>query len=202
MSCRPPKCGLYITIFAEFYGQPFAARVPAWIPTSARRASWARPTSISRLLIREANPAPSAAIPSSESPSRTAAPTSVPDASLQAACLRYEIWQRLDLNRRYCHGIISGSYIDNEGFIRVKGKTGFATIRNATMDFEVSGGGKPLLLLHSGIADHRMWAVQCSEFSSRFQVIMPDFRGYGKSPAPGESFRTMKTFMDLSSTWG
>jgi len=44
-------------------------------------------------------------------------------------------------------------------------------------------------LLHSGIADRRMWAGQCSEFSRHFQVIMPDFRGYGKSPTPNGPFR-------------
>ena len=71
----------------------------------------------------------------------------------------------------------------------MKVKTDFATIRNARIYFEMSGTGKPLLLLHSGIADHRMWAGQCIEFSRHFQVIMPDFRGYGKSPAPKESFR-------------
>ena len=71
----------------------------------------------------------------------------------------------------------------------MKVKTDFATIRNARIYFEMSGTGKPLLLLHSGIADHRMWAGQCIEFSRHFQVIMPDFRGYGKSPAPEESFR-------------
>ena len=71
----------------------------------------------------------------------------------------------------------------------MKVKTDFATMGNAKMYFEMSGRGKPLLLLHSGIADHRMWAGQCSEFSRHFQVIMPDFRGYGKSPAPRGPFR-------------
>jgi 3-oxoadipate enol-lactonase len=93
------------------------------------------------------------------------------------------------LNQRYCHAIISGSYIHNEDSIRVKVKTGFATIGNARIYFEMSGAGKPLLLLHSGIADHRMWAGQRREFSRHFQVIMPDFRGYGKSSAPDEPFR-------------
>ena len=68
-------------------------------------------------------------------------------------------------------------------------KTGLATIRNAKLYFETAGTGRPLLLLHSGIADHRMWTEQCREFSKHFQVIMPDFRGYGKSPAPNEPFR-------------
>jgi 3-oxoadipate enol-lactonase len=71
----------------------------------------------------------------------------------------------------------------------VETKTDFATTRNGKMYFEMAGTGKPLLLLHSGIADHRMWAGQRSEFSRHFQVIMPDFRGYGKSPAPGDPFR-------------
>ncbi|MDH4241725.1 MAG: alpha/beta hydrolase, partial [Phycisphaerae bacterium] len=71
----------------------------------------------------------------------------------------------------------------------MKVETGFAPIRNAKMYFETSGAGKPLLLLHSGIADHRMWAGQCSEFSRHFQVITPDFRGYGKSSTPNEPFR-------------
>ncbi len=68
-------------------------------------------------------------------------------------------------------------------------RTDFATVRNGKMYFEVMGTGKPLLLLHSGIADHGMWAGQRSEFSRHFQVIMPDFRGYGKSPAPAGPFR-------------
>ena len=87
------------------------------------------------------------------------------------------------------HVIIRGSYIRNEDFAKVKIKTDFATIGNAKMYLEMSGRGKPLLLLHSGIADHRMWAGQYSQFSRHFQVITPDFRGYGKSSTPNESFR-------------
>ena len=66
--------------------------------------------------------------------------------------------------------------------------TDFATVRKGKMYFEMAGTGKPLLLLHSGIADRRMWAGQRGELSRNFQVIMPDFRGYGKSPAPEEPF--------------
>ncbi len=68
-------------------------------------------------------------------------------------------------------------------------KTGFATVRHGKLHFETAGTGKPLLLLHSGIADHRMWAGQCDECSRHFQVIVPDFRGYGKSSAPEGPFR-------------
>jgi len=67
-------------------------------------------------------------------------------------------------------------------------KTGFATINNAKLYFEMAGKGKPLILLHSGIADHHMWMGQCLEFSKFFRVVTPDFRGYGKTTPPSESF--------------
>ena len=97
--------------------------------------------------------------------------------------------QGRDLHRRPCREIIWGLHIHSEDFVKVEVKTDFATIRNGKIYFEVAGTGKPLLLLHSGIADHRMWAGQGGEFSRHFQVIMPDFRGYGRSSAPDESFR-------------
>jgi 3-oxoadipate enol-lactonase len=71
----------------------------------------------------------------------------------------------------------------------MKLKADFASIGNNRLYFEMAGTGTPLLLLHSGIADHRMWAGQYREFSRHFEVIMPDFRGYGKSPAPNGHFR-------------
>jgi pimeloyl-ACP methyl ester carboxylesterase len=72
--------------------------------------------------------------------------------------------------------------------VEMKITADFATINNASLYFEMAGTGKPLLLLHSGIADHRMWEQQWYEFSRYFQVIMPDLRGYGKSPAPVAPF--------------
>jgi len=72
---------LYIRASVEFSGQPSAAKAPAWIPTSALRASWAQPISILKLLIEEASPALFVAAPSSGSRCRTAAPASAPDAS-------------------------------------------------------------------------------------------------------------------------
>ncbi len=82
-----------------------------------------------------------------------------------------------------------GLHIHSEGFIKVETRTDSASIRNGKMYFEMAGTGRRLLLLHSGIADRRMWAGQCSELSRHFQVIMPDFRGYGKSTVPDGPFR-------------
>lgn len=79
----------------------------------------------------------------------------------------------------------------------MKSETGFAPINNTKLYFEVVGTGKPLLLLHSGITDHRMWKEQAREFSNQFQVIMPDFRGYGRSDNPEEPFRHAQDMYDF-----
>jgi pimeloyl-ACP methyl ester carboxylesterase len=42
-----------------------------------------------------------------------------------------------------------------------------------------------------------MWSGQCLEFSRHFQVIAPDFSGYGKSPAPQEPFRHREDMFGL-----
>ena len=62
-------------------------------------------------------------------------------------------------------------------------------IGDADIYYETAGRGRPLLLLHSGIADHRMWTRQYHSFSEHFRVIAPDFRGYGKSSHPDCPFR-------------
>jgi 3-oxoadipate enol-lactonase len=51
----------------------------------------------------------------------------------------------------------------------------------AKLYYEISGRGEPLVLLHAGIADHRMWQYQIDAFAKRYQVITLDFRDYGKS---------------------
>lgn len=67
-------------------------------------------------------------------------------------------------------------------------KTGFATIHNTKLYFEMAGKGKPLILLHSGIADHRMWVGQRQELSRFLRVVTADFRGYGGTAPPSGPF--------------
>ncbi|GAB4522618.1 MAG: alpha/beta hydrolase [Anaerolineae bacterium] len=54
-----------------------------------------------------------------------------------------------------------------------------------TLFHEVIGKGHPLLFLHAGICDSRMWEAQVHAFSGDYQVIRYDQRGYGRS-APAE----------------
>jgi 3-oxoadipate enol-lactonase len=48
---------------------------------------------------------------------------------------------------------------------------------------EVTGSGPPVVLLHSGFVDLRMWSAQVPALAQRFTVVGYDMRGYGRSPA-------------------
>ncbi|WP_412542694.1 alpha/beta fold hydrolase [Longispora sp. K20-0274] len=61
-------------------------------------------------------------------------------------------------------------------------------INNSSLAYAVEGTGPAVLLLHSGIADHRMWDALVPALAGRRTVIRPDLRGYGASPAPTEPF--------------
>ena len=59
-----------------------------------------------------------------------------------------------------------------------------ATLNGARIHYERTGEGMPVVFLHAGVADSRMWEPQVGEFSKHFDVIRPDMRGFGKSDLP------------------
>jgi 3-oxoadipate enol-lactonase len=55
-----------------------------------------------------------------------------------------------------------------------------------TLPFDAAGSGPPVLLLHAGVADRRMWAGIAPALAERFRVLAPDLPGYGDAPlSPG-----------------
>ncbi|MBC7877444.1 MAG: alpha/beta hydrolase [Anaerolineales bacterium] len=60
-------------------------------------------------------------------------------------------------------------------------KTGFAEINNTKIYYEIDGQGFPLVLVHAGIADSRMWNDQFNVFAKQYQTIRYDRRGFGKT---------------------
>jgi 3-oxoadipate enol-lactonase len=70
----------------------------------------------------------------------------------------------------------------------MEAKTGFLHVQGAPLYYEVTGQGYPLLLLHAGIADSRMWDDHVPLFAQQYQVIRYDLRGYGKSQFPAAPF--------------
>jgi pimeloyl-ACP methyl ester carboxylesterase len=63
--------------------------------------------------------------------------------------------------------------------------------------YEVAGEGHPLLLVHAGIADHRMWDDQWEEFSRHYRVIRYDLRGYGDTPLLDQGYSNRQDIHDL-----
>jgi pimeloyl-ACP methyl ester carboxylesterase len=59
-----------------------------------------------------------------------------------------------------------------------------ATLNGARINYERTGNGIPVIFLHAGIADARMWESQVGPFAEYFDVIRPDTRGFGKSELP------------------
>src|SRR5215211_7057477 len=56
-----------------------------------------------------------------------------------------------------------------------------ATINGETLNYEVSGVGAPLVLIHGWSLNLRMWDPQVASLSGRFRVIRYDRRGFGRS---------------------
>jgi haloacetate dehalogenase len=79
------------------------------------------------------------------------------------------------------------------GFKHIDMRTKGAIIR-----LRHGGSGPPLLLLHGNPNNHVLWYAVAAKLAERYQVVLPDLRGYGDSslPEPGPnlinySFRVM-----------
>ncbi|MFH8252595.1 alpha/beta fold hydrolase [Microbacterium sp. B2969] len=51
-----------------------------------------------------------------------------------------------------------------------------------TLWHELKGGGQPVIFLHHGIADSRVWQPQWSSLAPRHMLVRCDFAGFGQSP--------------------
>lgn len=61
-------------------------------------------------------------------------------------------------------------------------------IGSAQLVGEYSGLGKPLIFLHAGVADRRMWHPQIDELQSNFKTVIYDRRGFGETTSLDEVF--------------
>jgi 3-oxoadipate enol-lactonase len=62
------------------------------------------------------------------------------------------------------------------------------TINGVELAYDEAGSGPPLLLVHAGVADRRMWDDVWPALTSQFRVVRPDLRGYGDTPLPDGPF--------------
>jgi 3-oxoadipate enol-lactonase len=72
-------------------------------------------------------------------------------------------------------------------------------INGADIHYEVAGDGAPVVFIHSGITDGRMWDPHFSHFASFFRGIRYDMRGYGRSslpPGPSSHMEDLEVFLN------
>ncbi|MGH9684819.1 MAG: alpha/beta fold hydrolase [Candidatus Acidiferrales bacterium] len=66
---------------------------------------------------------------------------------------------------------------------QIRVQSGFVPVSGSKLYYEAAGLGLPVVLVHGGQMDSRMWDEQFALFSKHYRVIRYDVRGFGKSPA-------------------
>ncbi len=62
--------------------------------------------------------------------------------------------------------------------------SGTVMVDGGSLYYEIKGEGRPVVLIHGGNLDSRMWDGQFEKYSRSYKVIRYDVRGYGKSSLP------------------
>lgn len=75
--------------------------------------------------------------------------------------------------------------------------TGFAPVAGGELYYEMTGIGRPLALIHAGIANCRMWDAQVAAFAPHYRVICYDTRGFGRSRTEAVAFSNRQDLADL-----
>jgi len=78
-----------------------------------------------------------------------------------------------------------------------RAETGFAEVNGTKLYYEVLGEGHPLVLIHGGYMDRRMWDDQFAVFAEHYRVIRYDVRGFGKTELPQVPYADRQDLYDL-----
>lgn len=81
-------------------------------------------------------------------------------------------------------------------------ETGFVETNGTQLYYETLGEGHPLVLIHGGYMDRRMWDDQFSVFAEHYRVIRYDVRGFGKSALPQMPYADWQDLYDLLKSLG
>ena len=80
--------------------------------------------------------------------------------------------------------------------------TQFVTIGDASLAYDISGSGHPVILIHAGIGDRRMWDDQIGALSAHFTVVRYDARGFGETRRPLTEFLAYRDALALMDHMG
>jgi len=72
----------------------------------------------------------------------------------------------------------------------------------STLAADETGSGAPVVLLHAGVGDARMWDPVVERLGDRYRLIRYDVRGYGRSPAPTEPFSKLADLLVVLDYFG
>ncbi|HEU5377227.1 MAG TPA: alpha/beta hydrolase [Ktedonobacteraceae bacterium] len=81
-------------------------------------------------------------------------------------------------------------------------EAGFAQVNGTQLYYEMLSEGHPLVLIHGGFMDRRMWDDQFHVFAQHYQVIRYDVRGFGKSDLPPVSYADRQDLYELLNALG
>jgi 3-oxoadipate enol-lactonase len=62
---------------------------------------------------------------------------------------------------------------------------------------EAAGRGSPVVLLHAGVCDSRMWDPQWDALTAAHHALRYDLRGFGRSPLPPEPYSHARDLLGL-----
>lgn len=65
---------------------------------------------------------------------------------------------------------------------------GMASVRDGELYYQLRGAGRPIVALHAGLLDHRIWDEQFELLAGNVTTIRYDAGGHGCSSATVEDF--------------
>jgi 3-oxoadipate enol-lactonase len=76
-------------------------------------------------------------------------------------------------------------------------ESGNLPVPGGELYYEVAGAGDPVVLIHGGFGDSRMWDDQFAPLSRDYRVLRYDHRGFGRSPAPDTTYSPVRDLIAL-----
>lgn len=73
----------------------------------------------------------------------------------------------------------------------------FVQVKGGIIHYDITGEGTPIVLIHAGYLDCRMWEKEIQYLSRSYRVITYDVRGYGKSSVPDSEYSDVEDLSGL-----
>ncbi len=70
-------------------------------------------------------------------------------------------------------------------------------VTNGSIHCEILGQGHPVILIHGGFGDRRMWDQQFQELAAHYLVVRYDHRGFGRSSFPDQPYSPIEDLLRL-----